>query len=211
MAWEEIITYFRSANYIISGGNVVERHIMKDNRYLLAIFLKSINNINLSSNNNNLYTLSSNLLQLYRYNSKELIKFIKPNIDLTSKNINKDIEKKVDYYYNDFNIINKLKIKIINFINNKIFINKLYKHLSIVISKNNLDLFIKIIKNNSNIKNNINSEILLLFDNILNDTMDLNKNYILINFINDIINNNKEKNKDKLNINKKINKKLYKK
>jgi hypothetical protein len=173
---------------------------MTDNRYLLAIFLKSINNINIPSNNNNLYTSSSNLLQLYKYNSKELMKFIKPNIDLTSKDINKDIDKIVDYYYDDFNVNNELRNDIINFINNKIFINKLYKHLTNIISKNDLDLFIKIIKNDTNIKNNINSEILLLFDNILNDTMDLNKNYILINFINDIINNNKEKNK--LNIKK---------
>jgi len=44
---------------------------MNDSRYLLAIFLKSINNINLISDGDNLYTSTSSLLNVYRYNTKK--------------------------------------------------------------------------------------------------------------------------------------------
>lgn len=115
MSWIEIKTYFRSSNYIVSGGKVSERHIMNDYKYLLAIFLKCINNINLPSNINNLYTSSSNLLDLFRYNTKDMMKYIKSNIDLTSKEINDDIiDNKIRFFYNDYDVSKILKPKMYN-------------------------------------------------------------------------------------------------
>jgi len=93
------LTYFRKNNYIINGGSVSQRHIMNDYRHLLSIFLLSINNINLSTNNNNMYTSTSNLLQLFRYNKKELMKYIISNVDLTREEFNaENINERIKYY-----------------------------------------------------------------------------------------------------------------
>jgi hypothetical protein len=113
MPWTEIITYFRKTNNIISGGKVNERHIMNDYRYELAIFLKYINNINLPSDNNNLYSSSSNLLKLYRYNSKDLMNFLKYNVVLTDKVYNdENIDDYINQYYNKYDVSKELKIEI---------------------------------------------------------------------------------------------------
>jgi len=74
-----MILFFRSTNYIISGGKVSERHIMDNYRYELAVFLNCINNINIPSDGNSLYNSSSNLLKLYRNNPKILKSNVKFN------------------------------------------------------------------------------------------------------------------------------------
>lgn len=68
---------------------------MKDERYLLALFLKSINNINKKSDFDTFYTSTSSLYNLFKYNNKNLMKYLKSNIDLTDKDIKvNDIDKK---------------------------------------------------------------------------------------------------------------------
>jgi len=138
-----VITYFRKNNYIVSGGKISERHIMNDSRYLLAIFLKSINNINLISDGDNLYTSTSSLLNVYRYNTKELMKYIKSNINLISEKIDdKYIDNVIKYYNNKYDVSNELNKEILLFNKNKLFINKFYELLDNKITKKDLSLFI---------------------------------------------------------------------
>lgn len=138
-----MITYFRKNNYIVSGGKISERHIMNDSRYLLAIFLKSINNINLISDGDNLYTSTSSLLNVYRYNTKELMKYIKSNINLISEKIDdKYIDNVIKYYNNKYDVSNELNKEILLFNKNKLFINKFYELLDNKITKKDLSLFI---------------------------------------------------------------------
>jgi hypothetical protein len=127
---------------------------MNDYKYLLAIFLKCINNINLPSNINNLYTSSSNLLDLFRYNTKDMMKYIKSNVDLTFKEINNDIiDNKIRFFYNDYDLYKKLDKDIKIFAKNKSFINKLYKLLDYKFKKKDLLLFIMNLKKEYDIKN----------------------------------------------------------
>lgn len=128
MSWSEVSIYFRSTNYILSGGKVSERHIMNDHRYNLAIFLKSINNINKSSDSQSLYSSSSNLLRLYRKNPKTLMTFLKSNVNLTDKVFTEDnINDLINYFYTTFDVSKELKIDIDKYKENKKTINLLHK------------------------------------------------------------------------------------
>lgn len=179
MSWSEIIIYFRKTNNIISGGKVNERHIMNDYRYNLAIFLKCINNINIPSDINNLYSSSSNLLKLYRYNTKDLMKFIKSNINLIDKVFTDEmINDYIDKFYNDYDVSKELKIEINKYRKNKNLINSLYKIITPIILQNDIQFSKK--------------ELYLFFKNILqeyelNMSIDKNQYILLFDFINLIV------------------------
>ena len=176
MSWTEIITYFRKTNYIISGGKISERHIMNDYRYNLAVFLKCINNINLPSDGNSLYNSSSNLLRLYRYNPKTLMKYLKSNIDLTDKIFNdENINEYVDQFYNKYDVSKELKLEINEYKQNKKFINLINKKIlskisdqTLHISKKEISLFISNINLELDLNNIDKNQYILLFDFIKN-------------------------------------------
>jgi hypothetical protein len=172
MSWTEVILYFRSTNYIISGGKVSERHIMDNERYKLAIFLKCINNINKPSDNNSLYPSSSNLLRLYRKNPKTLMKFLKSNVDLTNKLFTDDkINDFINQFYTKYDVSKELNTDILKYKDNKNMIYLLYRkiitasHISdniLDISKKELYLFFSHISNELDLNHiNINQHILL--------------------------------------------------
>lgn len=195
MSWEEVITYFRKLNYIISGGKPSERHIMTDERFVLSLFLKSINNINITSDSNSLYTSTSNLFYLFRFNNRNFKNFIKSNVNLTDKDIDKNIDDRINYFINS-DVSLALKNEIKNFLDNNLFINKLYRLLNESISKYDLNLFIKNIKDENNIliddSDDIYKELIYLFDKLnnisnLNIDIDLDIKNNIINIINNIV------------------------
>jgi aspartate carbamoyltransferase regulatory subunit len=79
MSWFEVVTFFRKGDIIISGGNVVQRHILTNERVLLSFFINSIKNINIVDKLDN--KLSSKLLNLFKHNNKNIIKYLKSNYD----------------------------------------------------------------------------------------------------------------------------------
>lgn len=191
ISYTELSLYFRSVNYIISGGKVSERHIMTHHRYELAIFLKCINNINKPSDSNTIYFSSSNLLRLYRHNPKTLMKFLKTNVNLLDKVFTEDkINDFVDQFYNKFDVSKELNREIENYKENKTLINLLYRKVYTVItdktllrsiSKKEISLFIA----------NINLELDL-------NHIDTNQHILLFEFINNIISPTVDTNIDQL-------------
>jgi hypothetical protein len=216
MSWSEVVTYFRKANIIISGGNVVERHILTNDRMLLSIFLKSLSNLNIEIINEN--NLTSNIMNLFKYNKKEFIKYLKSRYDLTTKHVSLDIDNNLNYFLNNNNISEELNLEILKFKNNQKFIKILDQFLDFNTSKFDLGLFIKYLNdgvNNSNNKHDDYLELIDLFEKIqkliLSDNTDISmktKFKFEIDKIvkqHNLINNNLEKKKNIIIIIKNIN------
>jgi hypothetical protein len=108
---------------------------------LLSIFLKSISNLNneiIIKNN-----LTSNLMNLFKYNKKEFIKHLKSRYDLTTKHVSLNIDNNLNYLLNNNNISEQLNIVITKFKNNQNFIKILDQYLDFNTSKFDLSIFLK--------------------------------------------------------------------
>jgi hypothetical protein len=117
MSWNEILTYFRKANVIISGGNVVYRHILTEDRMLLSLFLISIFNLNKEINYEP--NLTSFLLNLFKYNKKGFFNSLNTRYDLTTKESILNLDNTLNYYFtHDNNMSEELNNEIIKFKNN---------------------------------------------------------------------------------------------
>jgi hypothetical protein len=120
-----------------------------------------------------MYTSTSNLLQLFRYNEKELMKYLIANIDLSKKNITNEYlnDKLKDYLSHD--IAKDLNKDINMFWKTGSFLNKLYFYFEKNISKKDLNLLIQFVKDvykldYININDYIN--IMTLFNNYINNS-----------------------------------------
>jgi hypothetical protein len=185
ISYPELGFYFRSVKYIISGGKISERHIMTNHRYELAIFLKAINNINKPSDSNNLYYSSSNLLKLYRYNTKTLMKFLTINVNLLDKAFTDDkLADFIKQFYYKYDVSKELTLELEHYNQNKTLINLLYRKIvtlikdqTLHISKKEISLFIIRINDKNNIDNN---QHILLFE-FINNILYTDDNNININ------------------------------
>lgn len=147
MSWLEVLTYFRKYNYIISGGKSTERHILTKSRYLLSIFLNALAGIN----NSPTLVGKSKITNIYKYNNKDLVKYLKSNIDLTSVKITDQvIEENLNHYEQEYDVSKAKELqKEINKFYTKdlfMFIDVLYEILNSNISKNDLSIFMDQIK-----------------------------------------------------------------
>ena len=162
---------------------------MNDHRYLLSIFLLCNSNINLPTNDNH-YSSSSNLLNLFRYNNNELMKYITSNVDLLREEINNDyINDKIKYYLNH-NVSQDLNRDIEIFWKFRSLINHIYLYLDKKISRSDLNLLIQFIKNVYKLEIiNINDYINLInyFKNINNDIIKYDDKLKIINDLKDLI------------------------
>jgi len=195
MSWEEVITYFRQINYIVSGGKPSERHILSEEKYLLSIFINSIYN-------NNKFDLSNiinyNILNnIFKYNKNYFNKYIKPNIDFTSSNNKLNLDNKINNYLNNYNVSIKLENEINNFLKRKLFYNKLKNFIKnniniIDIENFDLNLLFNILQNinitheeeDKSLSNSIKSII-----DYLNSNVNIEKKNNVIKEINNILNN----------------------
>jgi CUB/sushi domain-containing protein len=211
MSWNEVVIYFRKANIIISGGNVVERHILTNDRMLLSIFLKSISNLNneiIIENN-----LTSSLMNLFKFNKKEFIKYLRSRYDLTTKHVSLNIDNTLNYLLNNNNNISEqLNIEIMKFKNNQNFIKILDQFLDFNTSNFDFSIFLKYLNDQVNNSNNHHDDYLELIDTfesmqklILSDNVDISMKTKLKSEIDKIVmrhklkNNNLEKKKKKNN------------
>lgn len=208
MSWFEVVTFFRKGDIIISGGNVVQRHILTNERVLLSFFINSIKNINIVDKLDN--KLSSNLLNLFKHNNKNIIKYLKSNYDWTVNKSTILINDIIQNSLNEYSVSNELKNEINIFLKNGKFLNILKKYLNDNTSDFDILLFIKYLYNEYNYLNNkennyyveIYKFIKSLLDN--NDDNEKIKDYIR-NEINNLVlelrkeenNYKKKKNKDK--------------
>lgn len=166
---------------------------MDNDRYNLAIFLKSINNINKPSNNNTLYNSSSNLLNLYRKNPKTLMTFLKTNVNLLDKVFTEDkIKDFVDQFYYKFDVSKELNIEINKYKDNKTMIYLLYRKIMTTITDQTL------------LQSFSKKELYTFFSNITKELelnhIDINQHILLFDFIKNIINVYMDSNLEQINL-----------
>jgi hypothetical protein len=84
-SWQEIASCFQQCGIIVSGGNPSERHILTKSMVLLSLFVFCL------KKDNTLLPFYNNKLQdIFKYNFKDIKKYILPMVDFTSIEINRN-------------------------------------------------------------------------------------------------------------------------
>lgn len=114
MSWKEVAIYFKSAGFIVSGGNTTERHILSNTQCNLALVVNAIESASKDLPNSKGNSVNNNQLdRLFKYNKDFFINtYIKPSqiidkpkiaaLSFLKSDVNKSLLQDVDNF-----IINK--------------------------------------------------------------------------------------------------------